>query len=322
MACQDCNDLEQILDDGLGSCFSDFRHNVSIALDAINDIICDCNNCTVDVPVGTHPRDFVEVGWGGIDNLPSYERCPRLSVNMGCDMWEAPNKPLDCDMLIDGTCWQLICHDCGTGGGADTDDQTAVEVPYTPSDPSDWIDPDPTNVQQALDALANLYAAGAQVYASVSAPFTNAVTFVSADGTVMPFNTIDAQSQPGMWDPAVNQIIVPLTGLYRVNLIATLRYETVGGVGVGAIDAWVAVNGIPGSTAVWFSQMGQTPTIFFEASPNESNGIAVVQTSQRLMNLNAGDRLDVRYYERSSGSGAPGTIYGWRSRQLSIQKVG
>lgn len=35
----------------------------------------------------------------------------------------------------------------------DTDDQTAAEVPYTPSTPADWTDPDPTEVGGAIDRL-------------------------------------------------------------------------------------------------------------------------------------------------------------------------
>ena len=36
----------------------------------------------------------------------------------------------------------------------DTDDQTATEVPYTPTTGTDWTDPDPTHVGGGLDALA------------------------------------------------------------------------------------------------------------------------------------------------------------------------
>ena len=36
----------------------------------------------------------------------------------------------------------------------------ASDVPYTPDDPSDWPDPDPTNVQEALDALPDMGGSG------------------------------------------------------------------------------------------------------------------------------------------------------------------
>jgi len=38
---------------------------------------------------------------------------------------------------------------------ANTDDQTAAEVNYTPTTPAHWYDPDPTLVSGALDSLAN-----------------------------------------------------------------------------------------------------------------------------------------------------------------------
>lgn len=44
-------------------------------------------------------------------------------------------------------------QDC-TADDAGTDDQTAAEVPYTPTTGADWTDPDPADVADALDTLA------------------------------------------------------------------------------------------------------------------------------------------------------------------------
>lgn len=54
-------------------------------------------------------------------------------------------------MYDDGDSWEPVS---AGGGGGGTDDQTAVEVPYTPTTGTDWLDPDPTEVGGALDTLA------------------------------------------------------------------------------------------------------------------------------------------------------------------------
>lgn len=51
-----------------------------------------------------------------------------------------------------------VCLSTGANCPADdtgTDDQTAVEVPYTPTTGADWTDPDPTEVGGGLDQLAD-----------------------------------------------------------------------------------------------------------------------------------------------------------------------
>jgi hypothetical protein len=286
MPCATCTDLSEIIDGGLGACFSDFRTNVSLALESINDLLCECSNCTVDVPVNTHPRDFIEVGWGGLENLPSYENCPRLMVNMGCDMWIAPNKPLECDLTIEGNCWQLICYDCNTGTGVDTDDQTAAEVPYTPSDPSKWADPDPTNVQQALDVLAVLYSAGTQAYAAVEGAYNQTIVFNSgefdAPARRLAFPTLVQQSPSGIWDAANNQFVAPFDGLYLVNMHLTLAFLDGGVGGASIIDAIVGLNNAP-NNVFGYVTIGTTPhAVFVPTSATQS------VTAQRLMALTAG----------------------------------
>jgi hypothetical protein len=70
----------------------------------------------------------------------------------------------DCDPASGGggshVHWCLYDVDDGTysavaGGGGGTDDQTAVEVPYSPTTGTDWTDPDPTEAGGALDTLAD-----------------------------------------------------------------------------------------------------------------------------------------------------------------------
>lgn len=65
----------------------------------------------------------------------------------------------DDDCVAGGAAGVVLCIDTGAawepvGAGAGTDDQAAVEVPYTPTVPTDWVDPDPAEVEAGLDDLA------------------------------------------------------------------------------------------------------------------------------------------------------------------------
>lgn len=66
----------------------------------------------------------------------------------------------DDDCVVGGAAGVVLCIDTGAawepvGAGAGTDDQTAAEVPYAPTTPGDWTDPDPTEVLAGLDDLAS-----------------------------------------------------------------------------------------------------------------------------------------------------------------------
>jgi hypothetical protein len=64
-----------------------------------------------------------------------------------------------------------------TADNTGTDDQTAVEVPYTPTTPADWTDPDPADAGDALDKVA-----GDPRWTDARAPTAHAPTHESGGG--------------------------------------------------------------------------------------------------------------------------------------------
>jgi hypothetical protein len=120
--------------------------------------------------------DLVAVGSGDPDTGPVPD-CADGESQLGDASCYDPVTQAELDAL--GSVYAAITHASAHGGGGsdeititeaqisdlthttNTDDQTATEVPYTPSTGADWIDPDPTDVGGALDTLAASAGGGA-----------------------------------------------------------------------------------------------------------------------------------------------------------------
>jgi len=109
MANYNCDDLAALLP--LDSCYN-FQQQSEL-WNVIKDIVC--ATCTITVPAGTSAVDFA-CFWESSDagGWPDSSNCPVLTVIEGCNIWMAPNDPLNCDLgecpAVDGTGtdWVLI----------------------------------------------------------------------------------------------------------------------------------------------------------------------------------------------------------------------
>lgn len=86
-----CDDLNSLLP--LDNCYNFAQQ--SQLWNTIRDIVC--ATCTITVPSGTSAVDFA-CFWEAADGFPDPQNCPVLTVIEGCNLWFAPNDPLNCDL--------------------------------------------------------------------------------------------------------------------------------------------------------------------------------------------------------------------------------
>jgi len=108
--------------------------------------------------------------------------------------WDGSTDPGDGDDAYN----QLAARTKTLEGAGGSDDQTAVEVPYTPTTGTDWVDPDPTEVLGGLDDLAS----------RLTTAEGSAFSGDAADLTYTPgeLTDWDGSADPGDGDNALDQL--------------------------------------------------------------------------------------------------------------------